>query len=41
MTAVGQGRLLSKAKSHFSAVAQVVGFGVGKSKMLYLSMGVD
>jgi len=32
---------LSKAKSHFPAVAQTVGFGPGRSKMLDLSMGVD
>jgi hypothetical protein len=34
-------RLLSKAKSHFPAVAQAVGFGLGRSKMLDLSMGID
>jgi len=34
-------RLLSRAKIHFRAVAQMVGFGLGRSKMLYLSMGVD
>ena len=34
-------RLLSKAKSHFPAVVQTVGFGPGRSKMLDLSMGVD
>jgi len=32
---------LSEAKSHFPAVAQAVGFGLGRSKMLYLSVGVD
>jgi hypothetical protein len=32
---------LSKAKSHFPAVAQTVGFGLGKSKILYLSMGTS
>ena len=26
---------------HFPAVAQTVGFGLGNSKMLYLSMGID
>lgn len=30
-----------EAKRQFSAVAQMVGFGPGKSNMLYLSMGVD
>jgi hypothetical protein len=30
-----------EAKSHFPAVARMVGFGLGKSKMLYLSMGID
>jgi hypothetical protein len=34
-------RLLSKTKSHFPAVAQTVGFGPRRSKMLYLSMGID
>ena len=29
------------AKSHFPSVAKTVGFGLGRSKMLYLSMGVD
>jgi hypothetical protein len=40
-TAIGRDRLLSKAKSHFPAVAQTVDFGLGRSKMHYLSMGVD
>jgi hypothetical protein len=31
---------LSKAKSHFPAVAQTVGFGPGRSKKLCLSMGL-
>jgi hypothetical protein len=26
---------------HFPAVAQTVGFGLGRSKMLDLSMGID
>jgi hypothetical protein len=30
-----------KAKRQFSAVARMVGFGLRRSKMLYLSMGVD
>jgi len=30
-----------EAKRQFSAVAQMVGFGPGKSKMLHLSMGID
>jgi hypothetical protein len=30
-----------EAKRQFSAVAQTVGFGLGKTKMLYLSMGID
>jgi hypothetical protein len=30
-----------EAKRQFSAVAQVVGFGSKRSKMPYLSMGVD
>jgi hypothetical protein len=29
------------AKRQFSAVAQMVGFGPRRSKMLYFSMGVD
>jgi hypothetical protein len=33
--------LLSKAKSRLPTVAQTVGFGLGRSKMLYLSMEVD
>jgi hypothetical protein len=41
ITGVGRDRLLSKAKSHFPAVAQAVGFGLGRSKMLDLSMGID
>ena len=34
-------RAFVEAKSHFPAVAQTVGFGLGKSKIVYLSMGVD
>jgi hypothetical protein len=30
-----------KAKRQFSAVAQIVGFGLSKVKMLYLAMRVD
>jgi hypothetical protein len=30
-----------EAKRQFSAVDQMVGFGLRRSKMLYLSMGVD
>jgi TonB family protein len=30
-----------EAKRHSPAVAQTVGFGLGKSKIPYLSMGVD
>jgi hypothetical protein len=30
-----------QAKSHFPAIAQAVGFGLGRSKMLDLSMGID
>jgi hypothetical protein len=33
-------RLLSEAKPPFSAVVQMVGFGLGKSKMPYLLKGV-
>jgi hypothetical protein len=40
-TAIGWDRLLSKAKSHFPAVAQTVGFSLGKLKTHYLSMGID
>jgi hypothetical protein len=29
------------AKRQLSAVVQTVGFGLGRSKMLYLSMGID
>ncbi len=36
-----QSRPLWEAKPHFPAVAQTVGCGPGRSKMLYLSMGVD
>jgi hypothetical protein len=32
---------LSEAKPHSPAVAQTVGFGLGRSKILYFSMGVD
>jgi hypothetical protein len=32
---------LSEAKPHSPAVARTVGFGLGKSKIPYLSMGVD
>src|SRR5467141_988059 len=39
--AIGRDRLLSKAKSHFPAVAQTVGFGLRRSKMLCLSIGID
>jgi hypothetical protein len=35
------GRILSEAKRHSPAVAQTVGFGLGKSKIPKLSMGVD
>ena len=31
----------TQVKSHFPAVAQAVGFGLGRSKMLDLSMGID
>jgi hypothetical protein len=34
-------RLLTGSKTPFSAVAQTVGFDLEKSKMLYLSMGID
>src|SRR5438876_2872857 len=40
MTGHWSGQLLSKAKSPFP-LAQTVGFGLGKSKILYLSMGID
>jgi len=29
------------SKNPFLAVAQMLGFGLGKSKMLYLSTGID
>jgi hypothetical protein len=32
---------LSEAKLHFPAVAQIVGFSLERSKMLYVSMEVD
>ncbi|OKO76968.1 hypothetical protein AC629_32350 [Bradyrhizobium sp. NAS80.1] len=35
------GHWLPAAKSHFGAVAQMVGFGLGRSEMLYISMEVD
>src|SRR5260370_42207052 len=38
MTGHWAGQVLSKAEFHFRAVAQIVGFGSGKLKMLYLSM---
>jgi hypothetical protein len=41
MKAIGLDWFLSKAQFHFPAVAQPIGFGPGKSKMLYLSKGVD
>jgi hypothetical protein len=31
----------TEAKRQFSGVAQMVGFALGRSKMLYLSMGID
>jgi hypothetical protein len=34
-------RLLPEAKPHSPVVAQTVGFGVGKSEMPYLSIGID
>lgn len=37
----GADRLLSKAEFHFLAVARTVGFGLGRSKILGLSMGID
>jgi hypothetical protein len=38
---LAQQTFLSEAKAQFSAVAQMVGFGVGRAKMLDLSMGID
>jgi hypothetical protein len=35
------GHWTGEALSQSSAVAQTVGFGLGRSKMLYLSMGID
>jgi hypothetical protein len=35
------GDWLPAANSHFPAVAQTVGFGLGRSKMHYLSTGID
>jgi hypothetical protein len=35
------GSALSKPVSPLPAVAQTVGFGLGRSKMLALSMGID
>jgi hypothetical protein len=35
------GQVLSNAEFHFPPVAQTVGFGPGRSKMLDLSMGID
>jgi hypothetical protein len=40
MTGHWAGQALSKAKSLFP-LAQTVGFGLGRSKMPYLSMGID
>jgi hypothetical protein len=36
----GQTILLAGDEMPFRAVAQMVGFGLGRSKMLYLSMGL-
>jgi hypothetical protein len=35
------GRAFVEGEIPFPAVAQVVGFGLGKSKMICLSMGID
>ncbi len=41
MTGHWAGQAFSKAKSHFPAVAQTVGFSLRRSKMLYPSIGID
>jgi hypothetical protein len=40
MTVHWTGQAFVGGKTPFSAVAQMVGFGLGRSKMLYLSMGL-
>ena len=40
MTGHGRDRLFVEGEIPFSGVAQTVGFGLGRSKMLYLSMGI-
>jgi hypothetical protein len=41
MTGHWPGQAFVEGEIPFSAVAQVVGFGLGRSKMHYLSMGID
>jgi hypothetical protein len=41
MTGHWAGQAFVEGEILFSGVAQTVGFGLGRSKMLYLSMGID
>jgi hypothetical protein len=41
MTSHWAGQAFVEGEIHFWAVAQTVGFGLGRSKMLDLSMGID
>ncbi len=41
MTGHWAGQVFVEGGNPFLAVAQTVGFGLGKSKMHYLSMGID
>jgi len=41
MTGHWAGQAFVEGEIPFSGVAQTVGFGLGRSKMLYLSMGID
>jgi hypothetical protein len=41
MTGHWAGQAFVEGEIPFSGVAPTVGFGLGRSKMLYLSMGVD
>jgi hypothetical protein len=41
MTSLWEGQAFVEGEIPFSGVAQTVGFGLGRSKMLDLSMGVD
>jgi len=41
MTGHCAGQAFVEGEIPFSGVAQTVGFGLGRSKMFYLSMGID